>query len=133
MNRSLQLMNVAGLALLAGALVVPGMSAQTAASNTAPAAMQNGKDVTRGEVASFDKFLDSHKEVAEALKAHPGLIRNQDFVEKHPELKEYLGQHPAVREEVREHPKRFMHREKGFEHHEKRGDDGGHHRGHRHH
>ena len=133
MKRSLPWINVAALALLAGALSAPGLAAQTAASSSTPTATRNDRDVTRGEVAGFDKFLDGHEDVAEALQAHPGLIRNDEFLAKHPELKEYLANHPKVREEVREHPKRFMHREKGFEHHEKRGHDDGHRRERRHH
>ncbi len=76
------------------------------------------RDVTRGELASMDRFLDSHPEIAEQLRRNPSLVKNREFVENHPALEEYLQQHPQVREEVTENPNGFMHQEQRFDHHE---------------
>jgi len=76
------------------------------------------RDVTRGELASMDRFLDSHPEIAEQLRKNPSLVKNREFVENHPALEEYLQQHPQVREEVAENPNGFMHQEQRFDHHE---------------
>jgi hypothetical protein len=57
-------------------------------------------DATRRQLASFDSFLDSHPEVAEQVRKDPSLVNNEEFVEKHGELKQYLQQHPEIREEL---------------------------------
>src|SRR5260370_545799 len=72
-------------------------------------------DTTRGELASFDRFMDSHPEMAEQLRRDPSLVTNEEFVEKHPALQEYLQQHPGVREEITENPNRFMRQEQRFD------------------
>ena len=43
-------------------------------------------DITRGELASFDQFLDRHRETAEQLRRDPSLVNNQQFVQSHPAL-----------------------------------------------
>src|SRR6267142_1568963 len=73
------------------------------------------RDTTRGELANTDRFLDSHPEIAEQLHRDPSLIKNKEFVEKHPALQEYLQAHPAVREEFRETPNAFMRQERRFD------------------
>ena len=73
------------------------------------------RDVTRGELANMDRFLDSHPEIAEQLRRDPSLVKNEEFVEKHPALQEYLQQHPGVREEITENPNRFMRQEQRFD------------------
>jgi hypothetical protein len=73
------------------------------------------RDITRGEVANMDRFLDRHPEIAEQLKKDPSLIDKREFIENHPELKEFLAQHPELREQFKEHPYAFMHREERFD------------------
>jgi hypothetical protein len=77
-------------------------------------------DTTRGELASFDRFMDSHREIAEQLRKDPSLVKNEDFVRDHRDLQEYLQQHPGVREEMSENPDRFMHQEQRFDRSEDR-------------
>ncbi len=72
-------------------------------------------DTTRGELASFDRFSDSHPEIAEQLRKDPSLVKSQEFVEKHPALQEYLQQHPGVREEITENPNSFMRQKQRFD------------------
>src|SRR4029077_461705 len=76
------------------------------------------RDVTRGELASMDRFLDSHPEIAEQLRKNPSLVTNREFVENHPPLEKYLQQHPQVRQEVAETPDSFMRQEQRFDRHE---------------
>jgi small nuclear ribonucleoprotein (snRNP)-like protein len=80
-------------------------------------------DTTRGELASFDRFSDSHPEIAEQLRKDPSLVKNEDFVRNHRDLQEYLQQHPGVREEISENPDRFMRQEQRFDRHEDRDHD----------
>jgi hypothetical protein len=55
-------------------------------------------------------FFDSHPNVARALRENPSLIDNQQWVDQHPDLHEYLKTHPNVRHEFKSHPYKFMHR-----------------------
>jgi hypothetical protein len=87
----------------------PAASAQTQESRG------NDSDVTRGELASFDRFMDDHPEIAEQLRKDPSLVKNKEFVENHPALEEYIEQHPEVREEISENPSGFMHQEQRFD------------------
>jgi len=80
------------------------------------------RDITREELANTDRFMDSHPEIAEQLQKNPTLIKNKDFVEKHPALQEFLQTHPGVREEFAENPNAFMRRENRFDQHEDQGD-----------
>jgi len=80
------------------------------------------RDTTRGQLASMDRFLDSHPEIAEQLRRDPSLVNNKDFVKSHPELQNYLQQHPAVRQEFSENPNAFMHQEQRFDRREDRFD-----------
>jgi hypothetical protein len=76
------------------------------------------RDITRRELGSFDKFLDSHRETAEQLRKNPSLVDNQQFLKDHPALQAYVQQHPAVREELRENPNAFMSAENRYDRHE---------------
>jgi hypothetical protein len=68
-------------------------------------------DLTHGELANFDGFLDSHPEISHQLDANPSLINDQNYLKANPDLETYLTQHPQVREELTETPNYFMNRE----------------------
>src|ERR1700722_8972250 len=53
-----------------------------------------GDDVMRRDVARFDQFLDSHREVADQLRKTPSLVDDPQFLQNHPELNTYLQDHP---------------------------------------
>ncbi len=76
---------------------------------------QTDSDITQRQVASLDRFMDSHPEIAEQLRRNPSLINNEEFVENHPALQDYLQQHPGVREEFSENPRTFMKQEERFD------------------
>jgi small nuclear ribonucleoprotein (snRNP)-like protein len=96
-------------------------SAQVASQGGMPTAQQGAaqqdqdNDTTRGELASFDQFMDRHPEIAEQLRKDPSLVKNEDFVRNHRDLQEYLQKHPGVSEEISENPARFMHQEQRFD------------------
>lgn len=73
------------------------------------------RDVTRGELANMDRFLDSHPEIAQQLKKDPSLVNNKQFVESHSALQQFLADHPGVREEYRENPDAFMKQEQRYD------------------
>ena len=73
------------------------------------------RDVTRGELANMDRFMDSHPEIAEQLRKDPSLVNDKKFVGNHPALQQFLAEHPGVREEYKENPNAFMNREQRFD------------------
>jgi phage-related protein len=77
-------------------------------------------DMTRQQLATFDRFLDSHPELAEQLRKDPTLVNNEEFVENHRELQQYLQQHPEVREELQHNPNAVLHQEQRYERREDR-------------
>jgi translation initiation factor 2 beta subunit (eIF-2beta)/eIF-5 len=76
---------------------------------------QGDFNITRDQLETMGRFLDSHPEVAEQLQKDPSLIDNREFVDHHPELKEFLAQHPEIRAQFKEHPDAFMHRQERFD------------------
>jgi hypothetical protein len=88
-------------ALCVGAMV-PRASAQGVPAN---------RDINWGEVSAFDAYLDRHPVMAQQLSANPGLVRNEGYLERHQDLRNFLNTNPAVREELTETPGWFMQRE----------------------
>ena len=72
-------------------------------------------DLSGQEVATMGDFLDRHHDVAKSLEKKPELVNDRGYLKRHKDLDEFLNEHPAVREEVRENPSYFMHRENQFE------------------
>ena len=77
---------------------------------------RNNNDNGRGDVASFDRFLDSHREIAEQLRKQPSLGDNQQFLKDHPALQAYLKQNPSVRQRLQQNPEALMGQEAYWEH-----------------
>ena len=76
---------------------------------------QRDNDVTRQELENFDRFLDSHAQIRSDLTRNPNLINDSRYLQDHPELREFMASHNGVREELRENPGAFMHRENSAE------------------
>ncbi len=74
------------------------------------------RDRDRRELASFNQFLDSHRETAEQLRKDPSLVDNHQFLSNHPALQSYLQDHPAVRQQLQQGPNAFMRNEDRYEH-----------------
>jgi hypothetical protein len=73
------------------------------------------RDRERRELASFDQFLDTHRETSEQLRKNPSLADNQQFLKDHPALQSYLQDHPVVRQQLRQDPDAFMQREARYD------------------
>src|SRR3984957_16595115 len=73
------------------------------------------RDVTRGELANMDRFMDTHPEIAEQLRKNPSLVDDKQFEKNHPALQQFLAEHPGVREEYKENPNAFMNQEQRFD------------------
>jgi hypothetical protein len=76
---------------------------------------ESDRDTNRRELASFDQFLDTHRETAEQLRKDPSLVNKDEFVKNHPALQTYLQDHPEVRQDIRQNPNVFMHEEARYE------------------
>ncbi|HEY2544548.1 MAG TPA: hypothetical protein VGI46_00635 [Candidatus Acidoferrum sp.] len=91
---------------------------QPAIAQSAPA--QDNKpvqdrDINRDELARFDQFLDSHREIAEQVRKDPSVVNKDDFVKNHPALQTFLREHPAIREQIKQNPDAFMHAENRYD------------------
>lgn len=74
--------------------------------------------LNRVEMDHLDRYLDTHPDVARELAARPGLADNHQYLEQHPELRDFLVRHPGVWSQFRAHPNWLMFREQRFESHE---------------
>src|ERR1700723_639966 len=113
-NRLLQtaptlLLGVATLLWLPG----PAQAQSTATQDTRTV---QSDDITRRDLARFDQFLDSHREVAGELRHTPSLIDDPEYLQKHPELNTYLQEHPSVKQEISQRPDDFMRLEDRYDH-----------------
>jgi hypothetical protein len=81
--------------------------AQSSAPQDRQQAVQSD-DITRRDLARFDQFLDSHREIADQLRKTPSLIDDPQFLQSHPELSAYLQEHPSVKQEISARPDTFM-------------------------
>jgi hypothetical protein len=81
------------------------LHARTTAAPNRPAQTE---DASRLEIDNFNRFLESHQEVAVQLHSTPWLVDNPDYLQRHPELKSYLQDHPGVKQAIRENPVAFM-------------------------
>ena len=72
------------------------------------------RDADRRDVANFNQFLDSHREVAEQVRRDPSLLDNRMFVQNHPALQTYLQDNPGVRDQLRQNPDTFMRQEDAY-------------------
>jgi len=75
-------------------------------------------DINRSELATMDRFLDSHPEIAQQLRKDPSLIDNKEFVQSHPALREYLADHTWARDTFKDNPTAFMRQEDRYDRHE---------------
>jgi hypothetical protein len=71
-------------------------------------------DGDRRDVASFDRFLDQHREIAQQVRKDPSLLDNRNFVQNHPELQTYFQDNPGVRDQIRQDPNGFMRQEDAY-------------------
>lgn len=75
------------------------------------------RDVRDRTLAQFDRFADSHREIADQLRKDPALINNRDFVNGYPELRNFLREHPELYAQMRQNPNAFMQQEDRFDLH----------------
>ncbi len=72
------------------------------------AANRRDRDPSHEHLASFGEFLGGHTRIAQDVSKNPSLVKNQEYVENHRELNEYLNAHPEVRNEWAANPQGFV-------------------------
>jgi phage-related protein len=75
----------------------------------------NNQGWGRGNVASFNSFLGEHPEISQQLSKDPSLAKNGEYLENHPELREYLNAHADVQQQLAANPQDFMNSTKQFD------------------
>jgi hypothetical protein len=75
----------------------------------------NNQGWGRGNMASFNSFLGEHPEISEQLSKDPSLAKNGEYLENHPELREYLNAHVDVQQQLAANPQDFMNSMKQFD------------------
>jgi hypothetical protein len=65
--------------------------------------------------ATFDQFLDQHKDIAKDLRDKPGRLNDPDYLKNHKELQTFFDRNPRAKEELRQDPAFFTRRENRFE------------------
>src|SRR5216683_2158188 len=56
---------------------------------------QQVRDQRSSDLKDFDKFLDDHPAVVPDLRRDPSLMVDPDYLEQHPDLKQFLTTHPG--------------------------------------
>ena len=74
------------------------------------------RDASHERMAKFGEFLGSHSNISEQLSKDPSLVKNEEFMANHPELKEFLKAHPDVQQEMMANPQNFIKSAQQFTH-----------------
>jgi hypothetical protein len=69
---------------------------------------RGGRETSSGHFASFGAFLGTHSNIAEQISKDPSLVKNQEYLQNHPELQDYLNSHPDVRHDLMADPQGFV-------------------------
>jgi hypothetical protein len=66
---------------------------------------KKGNPAQRGP---FNDFLAAHSDIRDELTKSPGMVNNDIYLNKHPELREFLASHPSVRDQLKANPRAFL-------------------------
>jgi phage-related protein len=70
--------------------------------------MHGSHELNRGELSSFNEFLENHNNISGELSKNPTLANNHEYLENHPALRDYLSAHPQVQEGLSKNPQSFL-------------------------
>ena len=71
------------------------------------------------QARTFGEFLEQHPAISQELSRNPNLVRDPNYMSKHPELNQFLAQHPGVKEQLLDNPAGFIRQAGGTERNEK--------------
>jgi len=64
--------------------------------------------LSRRDLRSFNRYLDSHWEAAQQLYQDPELLRNRRFLRTHDSLNDWLESHPDAAEALQANPHKYL-------------------------
>ena len=96
--------------MAAFALVMAGLAGAQAAPFP-----YNQNNINQTELSNFDRYLDTHPQVAQQLRQNPSLANNSNYLAQHPGLQQFLSTHPGVRQQLAQNPQRFVNRERVYD------------------
>src|SRR5579862_3602519 len=102
-----------GLATLALSTFIWAAPAGAQSQSTIP--QNRDSDVTQLQLSDMNSFLDSHPEIGEQVRKDPTLLENQNFLQSHPALQQFLSTHQRIAQEIRENPQAFMRADDRFD------------------
>lgn len=76
--------------------------------NTQDQNRDRDNDIRYQEVATINRFLEDHSEIAEALRKDPSQCNCEEFLKTHPEVRAYLQEHPEIRADLKENAAAFV-------------------------
>lgn len=68
----------------------------------------NGMDRDSDSRRQFGQFLGGHADVSRQLSENPSLVKNHEYMDNHPELRDYLNSHPDVQQRLTADPDTFV-------------------------
>ncbi len=107
----MKVMNRFLLALLAAA----GLMVMTSAPAAAQVPGDYDRDYGYTQLRTFDAFLDSHGGIKNDLYRNPNLVNDPWYLNRHPQLAEFLWRHPGIREELRDNPRGVLYAQRRYD------------------
>lgn len=101
--------------MISAVLLTTALSTPLMAQMAVPPPVNTSYGMHHPNVEGFDNYLDKHPGVDQELRRDPRLIDDPAYQAKHPELRDYMHEHPHEAEAFRQHPDRFMHRERVYD------------------
>ncbi len=75
---------------------------------------RNPQSLDPEDLSSFERYLDAHSEVADALYKDPNLINDPRFVRSQGSLDDWLRNHPDAAQAISDRPRDFLWRERSL-------------------
>jgi len=91
------------LASALGAQAQKSAAPLTVTSQGAPAS-----DLPLADYQAFDNFAIAHPDIISELSHHPQRLKNHDYLDKHPELRDFLATHTELRGALIDDPGNFI-------------------------
>jgi len=72
------------------------------------AADKNQAGPTNWQLKTFDEFLEQHPNIRQDANKNHNVLKDQDYIAKHPDLKQFLDQHSDLKDRLLDNPAAFL-------------------------